>query len=140
MTVSFPDDQNNQSIGQNNGTLDVQITSSSHQKEVLPASEFGEKTVITEIKEPEPSKEMDTWLEKLEKGESVQLPQPITDDYGQILVSSAAPAAVQIVLPLTDNEIQQGIKEKVVNSFRWLAFWCLRLLKMAPERVKSKKT
>lgn len=123
---------------QSDGTLNLQAPVAKEQKEALPKVE-PEKVVITEIKEPEPSKEVEGWMEKLEKGEEVQLPQPVTDDYGQILVQSAAPQKPKIILPLDSTELVSGLRKKVVNSIRWLAEWCLRVLKIWPERVEYKK-
>lgn len=37
----------------------------------------------------------------------------------------------EVKLPLTDDEIEQGVHMKVMNSFRWLAEWCLKQLKKA---------
>lgn len=104
------------------------------QKEAAPLSE-PEKVSYIEIKEPEPGKEVAGWMEKLEKGDT-QLSQPVTDDYGQILVQSAAPQQAKITLPLDDSQLKSGLGQTVVNSIRWLAEWCLRLLKMWPGRVE----
>lgn len=35
-----------------------------------------------------------------------------------------------IVIPLSDSELAQGLHISVINSFRWLAEWCQKQLKM----------
>ena len=120
------------------GTLVMQSPPVKEQKEILAPLESGNAAVV-EVIEPEPAKEVEGWIEKLEKAEDVKLPQPVKDDYGQILVDSAAPIKPKIVLPLDDKQITFGLAQKVAQSIRWLAQWCLRLIKMHPERVEYKK-
>lgn len=80
-------------------------------------------------KELEP--EVKDWMTKLETGEEIQLPQPITDDAGQPLVSPPAPQQVAVTLPLTEEEMSVGLHRKVIESIRWLAEWMKRVLKIA---------
>lgn len=69
-------------------------------------------------------------------GAEIQLPQPVTDDTtGQVLVTSPAASQPKVTLPLTEEEIERGLHLKVINSFRWLAEWCQRLVKMFHGRV-----
>lgn len=107
------------------------------QKEAFGAP-FAEGIKIVEKKEFEPSEELAGWMEKVE-GEEITLPQPIRDEYGQILVRAATITKPKIVLPLTKKKVKKGLHHKVADSLRWLAEWCLRLLKMFPERVVYKK-
>jgi hypothetical protein len=73
--------------------------------------------------------EVEGWLEKLEKGETVKLPQPVTHK-GKTLVEPAEPQVVEkIVLPITQDAVQKGIHLKIIDSARWLAEWCLRIIK-----------
>jgi hypothetical protein len=41
-----------------------------------------------------------------------------------------------IVLPLSEEEIEEGLHRKVRDSFRWLAEWCLKIVKMAHHKVR----
>lgn len=110
------------------------------QKEAGPLGRpEAEKVPITEVKEPEPSKEVEGWVEKIEKGEDVKLKKPIVDDYGQLLVKASAPQQPKIVLPLDEGEVEEAKKHKVVDSIRWLAEWCLRVIKLAHGRVFYRK-
>lgn len=107
------------------------------QKEAFPAG-FTEGIKVVEKKEFEPSKEVASWMEKVE-GEEIELPQPIEDQYGQILLEAARTSKPKIVLPISKKKVKKGLHHKVADSIRWLAEWCLRLLKMFPERVVYKK-
>lgn len=92
-------------------------------RETAPVVEVGPpKEVGPEVKD---------WMERLETGEEIQLPQPVTDDAGQVILDTSAPRQVEVKLPLTEAEIQRGLHQEIVNSIRWLAEWCRRLLKMA---------
>ncbi len=42
---------------------------------------------------------------------------------------SAVPSTGTITLPLTDDQIAQGMRQNVTSSWRWLAEWCKRRLK-----------
>src|SRR3990172_6736934 len=87
-----------------------------------------ETAPIVETREPEKvPEEVESWLEKLERGEDIKLPQPVTDDQGQTLVSSAEPDVTedQIVLPVSEDSVTTGQKASVSDSVRWLAEWCL---------------
>ena len=63
-------------------------------------------------------------------GEEITLPQPITDDTSQVIMDNATPQQVTIKLPLTGQQMDQALHLKIVYSFRWLAEWMKRLLKI----------
>ncbi len=131
-------DQQPTPSGQSDGTLGLQVSSGGESKEALKRKP-GEKVPVVEVREPEVAKEVEGWVEKLEKGEDTQLPKPVVDDYGQVLVQAAVTQKPKIVLPLDVNQVTSGLGQKVGNSIRWLAEWCVRLLKMWPGRVRYKK-
>ena len=93
----------------------------------------GERAVeeVEEIPtEPEVERKLERegYIEKVEK--AVELKKPIVDDYTQqILLGSANPQKPQVVLPLTEEEIQKGLHHKVWEGIRWLAEWCVRQIK-----------
>jgi hypothetical protein len=89
----------------------------------------------TEKKEFETPTEVKEWVEKVEGAEEVTLPGPIKDEYGQILLETASPPLPKIVLPLTQTKTQQALHVKITQSIRWLALWCIRMLKMFPNRT-----
>lgn len=97
----------------------------------LPSSE--------KISSKEAGQEVGEWVTKVETGEEIQLPKPVTDDHGQVLVEPAAPSQITVTLPLTDDQIKTGLHRKIVDSIRWLAEWCLRLLKVSNSKIAYRK-
>jgi hypothetical protein len=136
---TLADDKSGQKVA-DDGTMKAEEPAVKEQKEisVKPFAEGGEETApIVEVgKTPEiREKGVESWLERLEKGEEVTLPQPIRDDKGRVLVEPAEPSRPKIVLPLTKEEVKSGLHYKVVDSIRWLAEWCLRLIKMTKGKI-----
>lgn len=114
-----------------------QVASPKEQKEILSRL-FPEKHPIVErptVPEVPPE------IERFEAiaGAEIQLPTPVTDDTGQVLVTSPAAAKPKIVLPLTEEEIERGLHTKIIYSLRWLAEWCTRLIKTLHGRVVYRK-
>ncbi len=44
--------------------------------------------------------------------------------------------AATVTLPITDDQIAQGLGKSITESFRWLAEWCIRRLKQAHMGLK----
>lgn len=101
--------------------------------------EAGPERVI-EQKEFTPPPEVKEYVTEVKKEEAIDLQIPIEDEFGAILMESASPQKPKIFLPLDEPGILQGMKQKVGNSVRWLVTWCLRLIKMFPQRVFYQKT
>lgn len=122
------------------GTITTGGVAAKEQKEILgKLYPEGEETAkIVEVgKTPEiKEKGLETWVERLERGEEVTLPQPIRDDKGQVLVEPAAPQKPKIILPLTKEEVKKGLHHQVVDSIRWLAEWCMKLFKMTRGKLE----
>jgi hypothetical protein len=106
------------------------------QKERIEIGKGGEiKRKSTEF---EPPKEIANWLERVEKGD-IYLAKPVIDDQtGQTLVTAPSARKPKIVLPLGKEELVWGLKQKVNQAIKWLSEWCLRLIKMNPERIEFK--
>ncbi len=93
-----------------------------------------EQVGVVELKEPEEvPPEVAGWVERV-KRDDIHLPEPVTHD-GQIIVAPSQPKQVKIVLPLSQTGVQQGLTLKVVYSLRWLAEWCMRIIKKLPGKV-----
>lgn len=114
-----------------NSPSDFAPSGTGERKETL-VSEREKVPVVERVpsKEPEPK----DWLTRLETGEEVQLPQPVTDDTGQVIVDTAVPQKVVVTLPLDNKGIRAGLKHKITDSVRWLAEWCSRLIKITVGR------
>jgi len=99
----------------------------------------GEKGLVKPITpESEIPREVAGWIERVEKKE-LYLSKPVTDDQGQVLVTSPGLQEPKIVLPLTKSGLVAGLKKEIEEAARWLAEWCLRLIKMYPRRIWFKQ-
>lgn len=58
------------------------------------------------------------------------LPTPVIDDSGQTILDNTAPQQVTIILPLTEEEMVQALRLKIIYAARWLAEWTKRLIKI----------
>lgn len=97
-----------------------------------------ESTRLVEVKENEPlPEEVEGWLQKLDQEGDIKLENPITHD-GEVLLANSEAQIVKdkIVLPLSQSGVTQNLTYKVTDSARWLAEWCVRLIKMMKDRVK----
>ena len=102
-------------------------------QEVTPMTEYTRKVDL----EPE----VESWLEKLEK-EDAALQQPVTDDKGQVVlddVDDKKKNKFKVVLPLTKEDVDKGLHRKVLDSVRWLAEWCVRMMKMFSGKVAYRR-
>lgn len=87
--------------------------------------------------------EVEGWLEKLEK-EDANLQQPIADQAtGQTVLSDPSTGSGQtgfkVILPMTKDEVDKGLQHKVIDSVRWLAEWCIRMIKMFGNKVAYRR-
>lgn len=103
-------------------------------QEVTPVTEFTRQVDL----EPE----VEGWLEKVEKEDS-QLQQPVADPdvtSGQVLLDNAQQqSGFKAILPLTKDEVDKGLQHKVLDSVRWLAEWCIRMIKMFGNKVAYRR-
>jgi hypothetical protein len=88
---------------------------------------------VVEMKEKEIDKEIEPYIQKIEK--EIYLSKPITDDFGQTLVTASSAQPTQIILPITQKTLLVGLKQSVNESVRWLAEWCLRIFKIFGQRA-----
>lgn len=100
-----------------------------NEKDVLNQlfSETEKYPVIGEV-EPKLDKEVVPLIEKIEK--DISLSKPINDNYGQPLISPPASQNPKITLPVTKATYSLGLTQKITDSVRWLAEWCLRIIKI----------
>ena len=62
-----------------------------------------------------------------------QMPQIIADDQGQVVAQAIPEDAID--LPLTQNQVEEGLHHPVVDAVRWLAEFCVMIIKKYPGRV-----
>jgi len=84
--------------------------------------------IIERPTSPEIPPEIDSYVQKVEK--EAELSQPVTYQ-GQTLVTSPAAQNIKITLPLNKTQIEWGLRQKIAYPIRWLAEWCLRIIKKA---------
>lgn len=65
---------------------------------------------------------------------SINIPQ-LPTEYGQQVMQSAQQQAAPITLPITAEELNEGLDHKVMDSIRWLAEWSIKMIKKYPGRV-----
>lgn len=123
------DNSKNKNI-QNNTNPSLVGGMAKEQVETGPTS-FSETAPVVELREDEKVPEnVESWMEKLEQGEEIKLPQPVTHE-DEVIVSDSGNQVADdaLVLPLTEKEVEEGLHKKVYNSARWLAEWCVRVAK-----------
>ncbi len=133
VTSGLNDDQNQPTItGFGVPAGKERIDAGSGKQEVTPITEFTRSVDL----EPE----VEGWLEKLEK-EDGQLHQPVVNQQtGQVVLDNHLPAGgFKVILPLTKDEVEKGLHLQVIDSMRWLAEWCIRLIKMFGSKVAYRK-
>lgn len=95
------------------------------------------------------AQQLEGYIEKVEKQAEIpkdisqvvqpvvtpQLTQPMTNNQGQVVMQQARQEDPEIDLPLTESEVRDGLHHKVVDGFRWLAEWCVMVIKKYPGRV-----
>ncbi len=79
--------------------------------------------------EVEKKPELSGYMEEVEQ--QAELAQTSLDDYtNQVLLGQNSQGQKKVTLPLTDDQIQEGLHHKIWESIRWLAEWCVRQIKM----------
>jgi hypothetical protein len=93
--------------------------------------------------------EVDQYVERVEKQmetkkpvgplkpSAVQVSAPVVhDDSGNVVMQAGQKKeAVKIVLPLDEEEVREGLHHKVFDAVRWLAEWCVLMIKKYPGKV-----
>lgn len=105
--------------------------------ELVPPSGPVEGAPPTEVRElGELPPEIAGWLERVERDDVAEPPTVVHQ--GKTVVSPAAPTQAQVTLPLTSDDLKKGLHRKILESIRWLAEWCLRLVKKYHGKVAYK--
>jgi hypothetical protein len=94
---------------------------------------------VIEQKEFEIPKEVSGVVKEVKKEGIIELPVPLEDEYGQVLMESARPSKPKIILPLTRKGMKGAAKQRITETIRWLYTWCKRIMAMFPGRVFYKK-
>ncbi|KKT36120.1 MAG: hypothetical protein UX12_C0001G0002 [Candidatus Collierbacteria bacterium GW2011_GWC1_45_47] len=69
----------------------------------------------------------------------VQVTQPVAQqqqDMGSLVSAQLADVTKpKIILPLNQVQIEEGMHHKIVDGIKWLAEWCVMMIKKYPGRV-----
>lgn len=87
-------------------------------------------------KKPEIDEDDQTGMKK--GADDVQMPAQITDDDDQV-VAESVDEEPKIDLPLTEEEVREGLHHKIADSVKWLSEWCVYVIKKYPGRVFYKE-
>ena len=94
-------------------------------------------------------REVEGYIERVEKqaetqaqvqsASQVQVTQPVAQqqqDMGSLVSAQLADVTKpKIILPLNQVQIEEGMHHKIVDGIKWLAEWCVMMIKKYPGRV-----
>jgi len=64
----------------------------------------------------------------------------VSDDQGNVVMQAAQQKKeVKIVLPLNEEQVKKGLHHKIFDAVRWLAEWCVFMIKKYPGKVFYKQ-
>ncbi len=107
--------------------------SSSFSKETEPAST--EEVEYQRIVEHEPSEEVRKYIEH--RKETIKIPSDLKDLGIEAREEAAFQKTEEVILPLTDEKIEEGLHKPITSSWRWLAELALYILKQAHLTLKK---
>jgi hypothetical protein len=79
--------------------------------------------------------ELEKWVEEVPDPETITLPKPVEDDYGDILIQATHIPKPKIILPIREEEMEKAFHHKIADSVRWMYEWVKRIVKINPKRV-----
>ena len=124
---------------QGNGAVDslnppVQRQSSSVEQGPVGGVAGSEVAPVVEVREYEVPAEVQEFVEKVEK-ENLELEKQVVHKGQPVVQPMVSVDEPKIVLPLSQLGITVSVKKKVSMSARWLAEWCVRIIKKFHGRV-----
>ena len=93
------------------------------------AQEVPGAQVVDVEKSAEVPPEVESWMEKVEHHEVRAPNQVVVADQTAQMPTGDYAAQPVIVLPITQQAVQIGMKKSVQDSIRWLAEWCVKMMK-----------
>lgn len=127
----------NQQVSDDQTTTHTPVVSPGVSKETEPHITFVETP-----HEPEVNKDQELSKEVTDAGVTIRstevtIPQSIADMGVQVVDQGGTqPKDVTVSLPLTDEQIAQGLHQSITSSWRWLSEWCVRQLRIAHAAVR----
>jgi hypothetical protein len=90
---------------------------------------------IHEVAEHEPEPEVKPYVEP--RPEKVEIPQDVEEQGVESTGHSNFPTYNSVKLPISDEKVLQGLKTPISSSVRWLAEFCLFILRKAHIKLKT---
>ena len=116
------------------------VGSRDKEREHQVSSSTPEKVMYQEVQtEFEPPAELEKWMEKVPNPQTVTLPKPVKDEYGDILIQATNIPRPKIILPLDEMTVNKALHQRISDSIRWLGEWCKRTILLYPGRVFFQK-
>jgi hypothetical protein len=84
---------------------------------------------VEQERTPEISPELESWMESVDRREERPPEKVVVADQTASNPTGQYAAEPVIVLPLTQGKLQEGMKHTVQDSVKWLAVWCMRVIK-----------
>lgn len=108
------------------GTKEVQAQTAALENLVneLPGAQS-----VEQERTPEISAELQSWMEKVGSHEEKTPEKIVVADKTAANPTGVYAADPVIVLPMTDDSLQKGMKHPLQDSVKWLAVWCVRIMK-----------
>lgn len=101
--------------------------------------EGAEEIPVEEVGEPDVPEEFESYVEQVEKRPELQTEMPYRTGTSSALAPQQQAQVWYpddaIVLPLTQAEFEEGMQSGTWSRLRWLAEWCMYLIKKHGERV-----
>lgn len=145
--VSDPQNQNLGQVGSggisDQGVEDVVVQAPSPQPpsvgappehEPVSMGPATETMPVVEVREYEVPAEVQEYVEKVDK-ENTELQKNVVHEGQPVVQPAMSVQEPSIMLPLTQPGLAVAIKQKVTMSARWLAEWCVRIIKKFHGRV-----
>lgn len=85
--------------------------------------------VIETEKTAEIPPEVESWMEKVDHHDIAAPKEVVVADQTSAQPTGHYAAEPVIILPISHQKVQTGMKKSVTESIRWLAEWCLRVIK-----------
>ncbi|HAU99524.1 MAG: hypothetical protein UX04_C0005G0014 [Microgenomates group bacterium GW2011_GWF2_45_18] len=97
--------------------------------DLSPLAEIPGAQVIEDEPNPEISPEVESWMEKVDRKNIDPPKEVVVADKTATNPTGNYAAQPVIVLPISKPTLTKGLTQNVQYSVRWLAEWCLRIIK-----------
>lgn len=137
MKISMIDTAQSQQISNNSSTPQQVSNSTVGGKELENVPVTGEVPALKEVGHENPLPAEVAHVGVSYTPTTVHIPPKIAQMGVTAVGQASAPPAIVVSLPLTDDQIAQGLTQSITSSWRWMAEWCRRRLKQLHVGIKS---